>query len=126
MIVALGIDYGEARIGVAIAQTPLAEPVGIIENNSGAVEAVGQMAKRYQAEVVVVGISENVMAQKSREFGQKLQDLGLKIEFQDETLTSHEAQEKLRHKRLKFRQQPQDAYQAAVMLQGWLDSRGVN
>jgi len=122
-MVALGIDYGEARIGVAVTRGTLADPVAVIENDADVIAKIKKLSEEYGAEKIVMGVSEGKMAQKSRDFGQKLQDWGLKIEFQDETLTSHEAQEKLRHKRLKFRQQPQDAYQAAVMLQGWLDSR---
>lgn len=125
MINILGLDYGERRVGVALAQTPIAEPVGVINNDSGLMEAIKKLAQQHQAELLVVGVSENVMAQKSREFGQKLKDLGLKVEFQDETLSSYEAGEQLRHKGRRFRSKPQDAYQAAVMLQAWLDNQST-
>ncbi len=123
MAVILGLDYGEKRIGVAVAQTPLAEPVAVVENNPGVMGAIKKLAQQYGAQLIVVGVSENMMAQKSQEFGQSLKEMGLKIEFQDETLSSYEANEQLKHKTRSFRSKPQDAYQAAVMLQDWLDTR---
>jgi len=67
------------------------------------------------------------MAQKSREFGQRLQQtLGLPVKFHDETLSSHEAKQKLRHAKKSLRDQPQDAYQATVMLQDYLDTHTDN
>ena len=119
----LGLDYGEKRVGVALAQTPIAEPVGIINNDARLIEEIKKLVQQYQIGLLVVGVSENVMAQKSREWGQRLKDAGFKVEFQDETLSSHEASENLRHKTRSFRSKPQDAYQAAVMLQDWLDSK---
>jgi len=85
-----------------------------------AVAKIKKLAKEYGAEKIVIGMSEGIMAQKSRKFGDKL---GLKVEYHDETLTSKQAQANLKHKSRQFRSQPQDAYQAAVMLQDWLDGR---
>lgn len=117
----LGVDYGEKRIGVAVTDAALAEPVAVVNSGPDAIEAIKQWAEKYQAERVVVGISEQSMAQKSRSFGEQLRRAGLRVEFYDETLSSHEAGERLKHKSRQFRSQPQDAYQAAVMLQDWLD-----
>ena len=122
-MITLGIDYGKARIGVAVAQTPLAEPVGVINNDPEAVAKINQLAQDYGAELIVVGISEGNMAEKSREFGRQL---GLKVIYHDETLTSQQAAANLAHKSRQFRSQPQDAYQAAVMLQDWLDSQSTS
>lgn len=116
----LGIDYGAKRIGVAVAETGLAEPVGIVANDATAVGKIKQLAKRYQAELVVVGITA-----KSQEFGSRLKQAGLPITWHDETLSSQEATVKLKHKSSSFRSKPQDAYQAAVMLQDWLDSQPI-
>jgi len=119
-VIALGIDYGEKRIGVAVAETSLVEPVAVVNNGPTAVAKIKKLAKEYGAEKIVIGMSEGIMAQKSRKFGDKL---GLKVEYHDETLTSKQAQANLKHKSRQFRSQPQDAYQAAVMLQDWLDGR---
>lgn len=116
----LGIDYGAKRIGVAVAETSLAEPVGIVANDAAAVGKIKQLAKRYQSKLVVVG-----MTAKSQEFGNRLKQAGLSVQWHDETLSSQEAATKLKHKSRSFRSKPQDAYQAAVMLQDWLDNRGI-
>lgn len=117
-MITLGIDYGAKRIGVAVAEINLAEPVGIVKNDTAAVEKIKQLAKQYQAELVVVGITA-----KSQEFGNRLKQAGLSVTWHDETLSSQEATAKLKHKSPSFRFKPQDAYQAAVMLQDWLDGR---
>ena len=122
----LGIDYGEKRIGVAVSKGSLADPVAVIANDATAAAKIRKLAQDYGAEMIVVGISEGVMAQKSREFAAQLAEMGLRVEFHDETLTSKQAQASLQHKSRQFRAKPQDAYQAAVMLQDWLDNRGVN
>ncbi len=116
----LGIDYGAKRIGVAVAETNLAEPIGIVANDTATVEKIKQLAQQYQAELVVVGVAE-----KSQEFGAKLKQAGLKVKWHDETLSSQETEVKLKHKSRSFRSKPQDAYQAAVMLQDWLDGRKI-
>lgn len=117
-MITLGIDYGAKRIGVAVAETGLAEPLGMVKNDTTAVEKIKHWAELYQAELVVVGVAE-----KSREFGNRLKQAGLPVIWHDETLSSQEAAMKLKHKSRSFRSRPQDAYQAAVILQDWLDGR---
>ncbi len=126
-MVVLGLDYGEKRIGVAVARqlAGLAEPVAVVETMPKAVETIKQVVKKYQVELVVVGISEGRMAKESRKFGEKLEQAGLKVEFYDETLSSKEAEARLKHKSRGFRSKPQDAFQAAVMLEDWVDVRGL-
>jgi RNase H-fold protein (predicted Holliday junction resolvase) len=117
-VTTLGVDYGEKRIGVAVAHTWLAEPVGVIANNPQALAKINRWAKQHGAELIIIGV-----ANQSQKLGTKLKQLGWRVEWHDETLTSQEAAAKLQHKSRQFRSQPQDAYQAAVMLQDWLDSQ---
>lgn len=125
----VGIDYGRKKIGLAIADTDsrLAEPLEVIrfENLDEALEKVAQVVQVEEVEKVVLGISEGKMAKETKEFGKKLEvKLKIAVEFQDETLTTHEAQElsiKAGIKRKK-RKLMEDAYSAALILQGYLDS----
>ena len=125
----VGIDYGRKKIGLAIADmdSRLAEPLEVIrfENLDEALEKVAQVVQVEEVEKVVLGISEGKMAKETKEFGKKLEvKLKIAVEFQDETLTTHEAQElsiKAGIKRKK-RKLMEDAYSAALILQGYLDS----
>ena len=75
-------------------------------------------------ELILVGISENKMAEKTLEFIQKLKNyISIPLEFADETLSSSIIHQKLAnsHMRLKKRQQPIDHYAAAEILEEWLE-----
>lgn len=126
----LGIDYGRKKIGLAIGDTDpkMAEPYSVIrfKTISELVDKIEQVVQVEQVGQVVVGVSEGKTAQDSREFGKKLEEkLGIPVAFQDETLTTQEAQElsiKAQIKRKK-RRKLEDAYSATLILQSYLDSR---
>lgn len=120
----LGIDYGEERVGISIATTSLAEPHVVLENKLGIMGKIHEICTQKKIEAVIIGISEGEMAQKSQDFGKKLAvAIAIPVEYHDETLTSYEANEKLRHTKKSRRNKPQDAYQAALMLQDYLDTQ---
>src|SRR5260221_5199076 len=123
----LAIDFGTQRIGLAISRGTLAEPLKIIENPTHAVDdprVVAEIKKVVDDEHVtqlVVGLSENTMAEKTRQFAQELQaQIKLPLEFVDETLSSHAVHEKLQFAGRAKRGQPIDHYAAAEFLQEWL------
>lgn len=125
----LGIDYGRRKIGLAIADTDLglAEPLKVIrfENLEEGLEKVTQEIEVEEVEQIVLGISEGEMVEETKEFGKKLEKkLKISVEYQDETLTTHEAQElsiQAGIKRKK-RKEMEDAYSATLILQSYLDS----
>ncbi len=123
----LAIDYGQKKVGVALATSQLAEPYKVIR--FGSVETltkkIGEIIKEEQIEKLVVGVSEGEMGEESKKFGEKLiKEFKLPVNFQDETLTTHKAQElsfEAGIKRKK-RKEMEDAYSAALILQAHLDS----
>lgn len=123
----VGIDYGKRRIGLALATSSIAEPYKVIKVKSvgEAIQKVEQVVQVEQVEQVVVGISEGEMANETKSFARKLGNkLKIPISFQDETLTTKEAQDlsqKAGIKRKK-RRELEDAYSAALILQAFLDS----
>jgi putative holliday junction resolvase len=123
----LGIDYGKKKIGLAVSEGVLAEPLKVIgcENLEEGLGKVIQVVRAEKAKRIVLGISEGKMAEETKKFGKMLQDkLGIPVEFQDETLTTHEAQElsiEAGIKRKK-RKSMEDAYSATLILQDYLDS----
>ena len=120
----LAIDYGTKRIGLAVSRVNLAEPLKILINNENIFINITEVVEKEKIELILVGISENKMAEKTLEFIQKLKNyISIPLEFADETLSSSIIHQKLAnsHMRLKKRQQPIDHYAAAEILEEWLE-----
>ena len=124
------IDYGTQRIGTAVATTFLAEPLGVVPNNEAAFALLYELITQHTPDVIVVGLSEKAMAERTRKFVAELElYLSSKmlevppIEFADETLSSVEVYHKLYEsgKRDIRQHGPIDHYAAAQILQEYLD-----
>lgn len=124
----LGIDFGIAKIGVAIADNGLAQPVRVIKNHQETLMKVARLVKQKKIERIVVGVSEGRIGQKAKEYGKQLGKMtGVGVFFQDETLTTREAIAKMIEagKKKKYRQEKEDAFAAAIILQAYLDKQNV-
>lgn len=124
----LGIDYGEARIGVALSYGTLAEPLEVISGKDWetARDRLQTICNQYRVAGLVVGQSEREMALKSQEFGRWLaHELNLPVQWSDETLSSVEVQRKLRETRRGKKQYTGqiDHFAAAEILSRWLDEQ---
>ena len=99
----LALDYGTRRIGVAIATTPLAEPLLIVQNRlandqeivtQAALESILNLLSQHHIEKIIVGISEGKTAEKTLQFCELLsKKTTVAIEQVDETLSSFDADE---------------------------------
>jgi putative Holliday junction resolvase len=133
---ALGVDYGSKRIGIAVS-----DPLGIAasavetieETDPGkAAKRVAAIAKDKDAKTLVFGMpvnmdgSEHASAAKVRAFAEQCgRAAKLPVEFVDERLTTLQAERHLWAAGLaqKGRKARVDMVAAALLLQGWLDSR---
>jgi len=124
----LGIDYGDAKVGIALAEGPLASPLAVIryKNYEELIAKIKKVLEDEGVEEIVVGVSEGESAEKSREFGIRLSEaLSVPVNFVDETLSSQDAQKlsvEAGMKRKK-RRGMEDAFAATLILQSYLDSR---
>jgi putative transcription antitermination factor YqgF len=122
MPVLLAIDFGTQRIGLAISRGTLAEPLKIIENTPQAISEIQRITSDECVEKIIVGISENEMAEKTRQFVLELQKhITLPVEFTDETLSSHTVHQKMQSAPKSKRGQHIDHLAAAEFLQEYLD-----
>jgi putative transcription antitermination factor YqgF len=124
--ITLGIDYGTQRVGTALSHGSLAEPLLIIPNTEKLFSEIQKLLTEHQAEQIVVGLSENEMAEKTQQFVTELKKFtSLPIEFMDETLSSAVVHQRLAEMSGKKQtpKGPIDHFAAAVMLQEWLDLR---
>jgi putative Holliday junction resolvase len=131
----LGLDLGDARIGVAISdpERRLAVPVGTIHVGQppGELKAVAALVAEHDATLLVIGLprsmsgDEGSRAALAREFGAALEAaVRVPIEFQDERLSTVEAERVLREAGVTGRERRRvvDRSAATVILQAWLDA----
>lgn len=122
----VGLDWGERKIGVALAAGTLAEPIVVIryQHTSKLFKELKEIIEKYDIEKIVVGISEGPSAIAATNFARVLRtELGLPVETFDETLSSRDAQDFAMQsgKKQKKRKAMEDAYAASIMLQNYLD-----
>lgn len=132
----IGLDIGDARIGVAISD-PLGTTAAGIEaiqrvNLAQDLEAVKQIAERHGAVEIVLGFPQNMDAsdvehvEMVRTFGRKLaQTTGLPIVYEDERLSTVSAIRTLTVQGLKTGKNKGlvDMQSAAIVLQKFLDRK---
>jgi putative Holliday junction resolvase len=134
----LGLDFGRARIGLALAddvlRTARAHATVPRRGEAADLDAIAEVAAQYEVTRAVVGLplhmdgSEGNSARLARAFAASLATrLALPVELHDERLSTFEASQRLRDQGLSARDQKGviDAEAAAVILQGWLDGRGT-
>lgn len=132
----LGLDYGSRRIGVAVSDElgMTAQGVSTIvrKNRSADIEAVAALAAHLGIEQVVIGYPvqldgrEGIQCEKVNRFCRRLEArMGLPVIRQDETLSTKEAEELLRQTGMRpgKRRDAVDRVAAAIILQGYLDTR---
>ena len=130
------IDFGRKRIGLAITDTDSrgAYPVGIVERRSlkEDLDAIRSQLAERRVSRIVVGLplnmdgTEGPSARAARAFAEHLGTAtGVAVEMFDERLTSVEAEERLRSASISRsgKKAVRDAVAAAVILEGWLESR---
>ncbi|MEO5917064.1 MAG: Holliday junction resolvase RuvX [Luteolibacter sp.] len=132
---ALGIDHGDARIGIAATDDfgILAHPVETIDvARTDAIERIALLAAMRKIQTLVVGLpirmdgTEGNSAAKVRAFAGKLRERlpALPLIFVDETLTTSTAAGKLREAGRKAKQQKSIIDQAAAVeiLNAWMEN----
>jgi putative Holliday junction resolvase len=131
---ALGIDFGEKRIGLAIsdAEGKTAVPLATLERTSdrAALRQILELARREEVGRLVLGEPRELdgrpgpLHRRVERFGARLAAVtGLPLERVDESLTSVEAAARLRQAGVDLRRDPGriDAVAAQILLQEALD-----
>ncbi len=122
----LGIDYGKNKVGLALAEGPLAYPYAAIKykSESELLTRLEAIIKKEFINKIVVGISEGKSAESQQKFsGFLTEKFNIEVVLQDETLSTSDAQILSREsgmKRIK-RKSLEDAFAATIILQSYLD-----
>lgn len=128
-ITLISLDVGEKRIGIAVADTAvkIAVPLETVEVDGNEIEEITQIIAQHDAGVVVVGYPRNQSGEPTHqtkfveEFVKKLSGLPVKIEYQDESLTSVTAEDRLIASGKHYSKSDIDAQAAAIILQDYLE-----
>ncbi len=111
----LGLDYGAKYIGVALATSPLAEPLTTIPTDRFFAE-LPALIEKHQVTHIIIG------DQTPQEFIAQLKTNNQELITIDETLSSHDARQSLLHTTQTRRKENEHSVAAAIILQSWLDS----
>ena len=134
----MGLDLGEKRIGVAVTDPDgkMAFPERVVTRRSAKVDrqTLAGLVRELKVDRVVIGLPLSMdgeagpNADRARGFGQYLgRVLTVPIDFQDERLTTIEAEQRLRESGISSaeRRKRIDAAAAAVILEDYLRAQGT-
>jgi putative Holliday junction resolvase len=135
---ALGIDHGEARIGLAISDElgMLAHPLETIHLREVAdpLARIAAIVERDKIGMIVLGLPRNMngtygpAAEKVRAFAETLRArVACEVKLWDERLTSVAAQRSLHEagRNVKQSREVIDQVAAQMILQGWMDGQAM-
>ena len=125
----MALDVGTRRIGVAMADSrvKIAVPFVWLENDESTIQKIVELVLRNDINIIVVGYPRNQSGEPTQQtkyvenFVDQLAeiDLDTKVVFQDESLTSVQAEQRLGNK-IKDKGEI-DAEAASIILQDYLE-----
>ena len=125
----VGLDVGEKRIGVAVADLSvrIAVPYETILVDGTEIEKLEALVSSQGANILVLGYPRNQAGEVTsqtqcvEDFASKLEYLGVKIVFQDESLTSVMAEQRLKDQGVAYEKADIDAQAATIILQDYIE-----
>ena len=131
----IGLDVGTVRIGVARADTAtkIAIPDGFINVNGQEISEIQRKLGLYNSNILVMGMprsnngNQTAQSEFVKQFAKQVAATipGLKIYFQDESLTSVEAERRLKARKNNYQKGEIDAESASIILQDFIERMQV-
>lgn len=129
----IALDVGSKRIGVAKADSAvrIAIPYSAVEVDGSEFKKIASLARAWDINSFVIGLPRNSKGEETeqsryvRKFAAELkrQISGAKVCFQDESLTSVEAEKRLKTRKKGYKKGDVDSEAAAIILQDFLEQR---
>ena len=124
------LDVGEKRIGVAVADRSIRIAVAFttIEVDGNELQAIAEIVIRERADTIVVGYPRNQQGETTaqtayvEQFAKGLEDIATNIAFQDESLTSVIAEQRLNAMKKPYVKGDIDAQAAAIILEDYMET----
>jgi len=124
----LGIDWGKAKIGLALAdeETKIAFAFSILKNKKNPVEKIIGIIKKNNVKEIIIGIPSHINRKKMIYGGERLgrileEKLNISVSYQNEMFTTKIAQANLIQKGVKAVGKSDDSEAARIILQDWLE-----
>ncbi len=126
----VGLDVGEKRIGVAISSNNvrIASPLETIEVDGNEIKSIEDLVKKEDISIIVIGYPRNQSGEATKQtqyikdFAKKLNYLSVSIVFQDESMTSVLAEERLKNHNKPYEKKDIDAMAATIILQDYIEA----
>ncbi len=127
--VILALDVGERRIGVAVANTiaKIASPLTTLTHDETIFDQLDNVIVEQQATVLVLGLPRGLEGQETAQThavqqfaGELKQHAGLPLYWQDEALTSRQAESELTERGKPFAKGDVDSLAATYILEDFL------
>jgi len=129
----LGLDVGDKRVGMALgdSRVRIAVPFGYLERSDEIISQLTEIILQHKIRIIVVGYPRNQSGEATKqtesveEFVRELEEIDIDVDivFQDESLTSVEAERRLG--RVKDKGEI-DAEAASIILQDYLEEKYAN
>jgi len=124
------LDVGEKRIGVAVADSSVRIAVAFdtIEVDGNELNAIAEIVIREGADTIIVGYPRNQQGETTAQtnyvenFAKGLEDIADNIIFQDESLTSVIAEQRLVSMKKPYTKGDIDAQAAAIILEDYMET----
>lgn len=130
----IALDVGTVRIGVALASKAarIASPLVTLANDQDFATNLQKLIEQHEVDLLVVGLPRSLSGQDTqqttyvREFVQGLQRVvSTPVQFQDEAVTSVQAEDELRSRKKTYSKADIDKHAAAIILQDYLTTAGI-
>lgn len=127
----LALDVGEKRIGVALGDdtVKIAVAYDTIDVDGTEYDRIKSLLASESVNVLVVGYPRNQSGEPTKQtayvesFVEKLDTGGVPVEFQDESVTSVQAESILRRQKQPYTRGDIDALAASLILQDYMEQR---
>jgi putative holliday junction resolvase len=126
----LALDVGGKRIGVALANAivRIASPLITLENGPAIVQAIKDLIKQHDVAILVCGLPRGLDGQRTaqtktiEDFVKELQKtIKIPLYWQDEAVTSRQAEAELQARAKSYRKEDIDALAATYILEDFLN-----
>lgn len=126
----VGLDVGEKRIGVAIGSNTIriASPLKTIEVDGNEIKNIEDLVNKEGIKLIVIGYPRNQSGEATKQtqfvqdFAEKLKYLDIEIVFQDESMTSVIAEERLKNHNKPYEKKDIDTMAATIILQDYIEA----
>lgn len=125
----IALDVGEKRIGVAVADdiVKIAVPYSTVEVDGDEIRTIAELFAANEPAQIVVGYPRNQQGEPTAQtafveaFTERLHEAELPTVFQDESLTSVIAEDRLKTRHVPYEKGDIDAEAASIILQDYLE-----